>query len=215
MLIYGAMLSPYVRKVCLAAHEKGVAYELRLTSPHGTDPEFRAASPFGKIPALRDGDFTLADSTAIIAWLDAKYPNPPLYPAAPESRGRAVWFEEFSDTILGASGLKVLFNRLVGPKLLKLGGSEAIALEGEAELPAIYAYLESVAPADGWLAGDFSIADHAVASVIQSLTYVNVAPSPAQYPTIAAWLARVHARPAWQAVAAEEPATAPRKREPA
>ena len=210
MLIYGALLSPYVRKVCLAAHEKGLAYDLRLLSPNSPDPEFRTASPFGKIPAIRDGDYTLADSSAIVTYLDARYPEPALYPADPQLRGKAVWFDEYADTIVGASGLKVLFNRLVGPKLLKLGGDEAIAAQGEAELPPIWDYLESVAPADGWLAGPFSIADLAVASIIQSLSYVAVDPRPETYPAIAAWYARVRARPSWQAVAAEE--AAPRRR---
>lgn len=206
MLVYGALLSPYVRKVCIAAHEKGVPYQLKLSSPGNPDPEFRAASPFGKIPAIRDGDYTLADSSAIVAYLEAKYPETPLLPADPQARGKAVWFDEFADTIVGGSGLKVLFNRLVGPKLLKLGGDEAIAAQGEAELPPIWDYLESVVPVDGWLAGEFSLADIAVASIIKSLTYVNVDPKPETYPAIAAWLVRVHARPAWQAVAEEESA---------
>jgi len=206
MLVYGALLSPFVRKVCVVAHEKGVAYELKLLSPGNADPEFRAASPFGKIPAIRDGDYLLADSSAIVAYLDAKHPEPALLPANPQARGKAVWFDEFADTVVGHSGLKVLFNRLVGPKLLKIGGDEAIAAQGEAELPPLWNYLESVAPADGWLVGDFGLADIAVASIIKSLSYVKVDPRPDAYPAIAAWLARVHARPSWQAVAAEEAA---------
>ena len=210
MLIYGALLSPFVRKVCLAAHEKGVAYQLQMTAPGNVDPDFLAASPFGKIPAIRDGDYLLCDSTAIVSYLEARYPEPALYPADPQALGRVVWFDEYADTIVSGSGLKVLFNRLVGPKLLKVGGDEAIAAQGEAELPRIWDYLESVTATTEWLAGAFSIADYAVASVIQSLTYVAVDPSPEQYPATAAWLARVRARPAWQAVAAEE--AAPRRR---
>ena len=207
MLIYGALLSPYVRKACLAAREKGVAYELKLVSPNSPDPDFRAISPFGKIPALRDGDFTLADSSAIVTYLEAMYPDPPLLPADPRARGKAVWFDEYADTIVGGSGLKVLFNRLVGPKLLKVGGDEAIAAQGEAEMPRIWDYLESVAPADGWLVGPFSIADYAVAAMIESLGKVSVDPKPERYPATAAWLARVRARPAWQAVAEEDAAS--------
>ena len=127
MLIYGALLSPFVRKVCIAAAEKGIDWELRPTGPGGADPEFVAASPFRKIPAIRDGDFVLADSSAIVAYLEAKYPLPALVPLAAEERGLAVWFDEYADTILGAAGLKVLFNRLVRPKFMKLPGDEAIA----------------------------------------------------------------------------------------
>jgi len=206
MLVYGVFLSPYVRKVCLAAHEKGVTYELKRTPPGSTRPEFRAISPFGTIPAVRDGDYTLADSSAILAWMDAKFAGPALWPADAEARGRAVWFEELADGVIGGPGLKVLFNRYVAPVLMKVPGDEARAAEGEAELPRAWDYLERAVPDAGWLAGEFSIADHAVASMIASIDHAGAAPSPAVYPRIAAWLARVHARPAWQAVAAEEAA---------
>ncbi len=212
MLIYGGLLSPYVRKVGLAAVEKGIAWELILTNPGSPDADFRAASPFGKIPAMKDGDFALSDSSAIIAYLEAKYPTPALLPVDPQARGKAVWFDEFADTILCASGLKVLFNRLVGPKLLKIPGDEAIAAQGEAELPRIYAYLESVAPVEGWLVKDgFSLADIAVASILRTLEYVHVAPKPEEYPAIAAWYDRVRDRPAWQQIATQEDAVRRRR----
>ena len=207
MLIYGALLSPYVRKVCVIAAEKGLPFEMKFTPRGGTDAEFLAISPAGKIPALRDGDYALADSSAIAAYLDAQYPAIGLIPAEARARGRVVWFDEYADTVLGASGLKVLFHRLVAPKLLKLPYDEAVAEQGVAELPAIYRYLESVAPADGWLVGDgFSLADIAVASMFRSLSYVHVEPKAEDWPGLAAWYSRVCARPAWQQVAEMEAA---------
>ncbi|MDE2300964.1 MAG: glutathione S-transferase family protein [Sphingomonadales bacterium] len=206
MLIYGALLSPFVRKVCLAAEEKGIAYASKPAGPGSDNPGFLQASPFGKIPALRDGDFTLADSSAIIAYMDAKHPEPVLIPAAAEARGRVIWFDEYADTILAGAGLKVLFHRLVGPKLLKKAGDERIAAEGEAELPRIFDYLES-ACGEGWLVDDsFSLADIAVASQLRALEYVEVAPHAEPYPAITAWYARVRARPSWQTLAVAETA---------
>jgi glutathione S-transferase len=207
MLIYGALISPYVRKVGIAAAEKGIAWDLIPTSPRSPDPDFNAASPFGKIPAMQDGDYRLADSSAIVAYLEAKHPAPALLPTDAKARGKAVWFDEFADTMLCASGLKVLFNRFVGPKLLKVPGDEALAAQGEAELPPLYAYLESVCPAEGWLVGEkFSLADIAVASVFRSLQYVNVDPKPEQYPATVAWYGRVRERPSWQQIAVQEDA---------
>lgn len=212
MQLYGPLISPFVRKVALACAEKGVDYELVLVSPHAERPDFREASPFGKIPAIRDGDFLLADSSAIAHYLEAKHPSPALLPADPQARGRAVWLDEFADTLLATSALKILFNRLVAPKLLKLPYDEAIALEGEAELPPLFAWLEGQVPDDGaWMAGDaFGLGDIAVASVLRTLDYVASAPDPVAYPRIAAWYARVVARPAWQQVAAIE--DAPRRK---
>lgn len=210
MKVFGALLSPFVRKVCVALAEKGMAYELVLSSPGSPDPDFVAASPFGKIPAIRDGDYTLADSTAIVTYLEAKQPSPALLPAESQARGQAMWFDEFADTVYAASGLKILFNRLVAPRLLKLPYDEAIALQGEAELPRILDYLESVAPQQGWLAGTFSLGDISVASMLRSLAYVRHGPDAAKYPKTAAWYDRVAARPGWQAVAEMEAPVAER-----
>ena len=90
MILYGSTMSPYVRKVAAFAAEKGMAFELKPTRLADPDPDFRAASPFGKMPALVDGDYKLADSSAIIHYLEAKYPEPELIPADPELKGRTI-----------------------------------------------------------------------------------------------------------------------------
>ncbi len=205
MKIFGFPISPYVRKVHLVAAEKGVEVEMVLSDPREPLPEFLAASPFRKIPALQDGDYTLCDSTAIVTYIDAKHPEVPIFPADPAARGKAIWFEEFADTIMTAAGGKVVFNRFVGPKLLGLPGDEAAAEQGVTDLVPILAYLEGQAPAAGWLAGsEFSIGDIAVAAVFRSLGYVGLEPDAATHPATAAWYERVKARAAWQAVAALE-----------
>jgi len=202
MQLYGGLISPFVRKVALAAAEKGLNYELIMTNPWKPQPEFTAISPFGKIPALIDGDYNLCDSSAIIAYLNAQYPQVPLLPTEPKARGKAVWLDEFADTIFAGAGLKILFNRFVGPKLLKIEGNEAAAQEGEAELPRIFDYLESVTPESGWLLGeDITLADLSVASMLRTLAYVGIAPDAAARPHTAAWFARIVGRPAWQQVA--------------
>jgi glutathione S-transferase len=205
MKLYGALLSPFVRKVALVATEKGISWDLARGGPGSNDPEFLACSPLGKIPAIDDDGFTLADSTAIAFYLDGQYPDPKLIPDDPKLRGKAVFWDEFADTVLGASGLKILFNRLVGPKLLKVGGDEALALQGEAELPRWVDWFESQMPAEGWLLGEtFSLGDIAVASMLRTLAYVGHGVDAASRPKTAAWFARVAARPAWEAVAEME-----------
>lgn len=207
MKLYGGLLSPFVRKVAVVLGEKGVDYTPARGGPGSTDPEFLSVSPFAKIPAIDDEGFTLSDSSAIVHYLEAKYPQPALIPTDPKACGMAVWFDEFGDTIFAASGLKILFNRVVGPRLLGKPGDEALALEGEAELPRIFAYIESVVPEDGWLIeGGFSIADITVASMLCTLSYVGHGPNAEVYPKTAAWHARVTSRPSWQAVAVKEAA---------
>lgn len=207
MQVFGGLISPFVRKVCLVAAQKGVPFQLVLANPGNAIPEFVAASPFGKIPAIQDGDYGLCDSSAIIAYLEAKHPANPVIPAEAEACGRTVWFDEFADTILACSMQKILFNRFVGPKFMKVEGDEAAAREGEAELPRLFAYLEGVVPARGWLVGDsLTLADLSVASVLRSLRYVNWEPDPKSYPRLGAWYAKVRDTAAWQQIAAIEDA---------
>lgn len=207
MKVHGFPLSPFVRKVHVLAAEKGVAIEMVLGKPGEPSAEFLAASPFRKIPALQDGDFNLADSTAIVTYIDALHPEPPMLPGDARAKARAIWFEEFADTILVAAGGKVLFNRLVGPKLLGIPGDEAVAEQGMKELGPIMDYLEAHAPDGGWLAGDgFSIGDIAVACGLRSLGYIGLEPDPARHPRAAAWYERVTARPSWRLVAEREAA---------
>ncbi|WP_109796701.1 MULTISPECIES: glutathione S-transferase family protein [Novosphingobium] len=211
MKLYGALLSPFVRKVAVVATEKGISWDLARGGPGSTDPEFLAASPLGKIPAIDDDGFTLADSTAIAFYLDAQYPQPRLIPDDAKLRAKAVFWDEFADTVLGASGLKILFNRLVGPKLLKVGGDEAVALQGEAELPRWVDWFENEVPDGGWLLGDaFSLADIAVASTFRTLAYVGHGVDADARPRTAAWYARVAQRPAWAGVAEREDVVAKR-----
>lgn len=206
--IFGFPLSPFVRKAAVVAREKGVAYDLVPVNPRNPPPEFVAASPFRKMPAIQDGDYMLSDSTAIAAYLDRAHPEPAIFPTDAKELGRAIWFEEFADTIVASSGGKVVFNRFVSPKVLGMPGDEAMAEQGCAELQPMMDYLESQVPDAGWLVGGaYSIADISVATVLKTLDYVGACAHPESHPKSAAFYQRVLARPAWQAVVAEEQAS--------
>lgn len=188
MKLYGMSLSPYVRKVLIYAAEKGLELEVQpvgLGQPH-PDPE---ASPFRKMPGFRDGDFAISDSTAIITYLEAKHPEPSLTPDTPEDKARAVWFEEFADTILVGAGAKVFFNRVVAA-LIGREGDAAMADKALAEeMPPIYAYLENIVPEPGGhlVGGRLSVADIAVASPFVNMMHCGGSPDAATYPRLAAW----------------------------
>jgi glutathione S-transferase len=74
--IIGAPQSNYVWVVRIACHEKGVPYTLVPVMPHA--PEVDAIHPLGKIPALRHGNVTLAESRAICFYIDHMFSGPPL-----------------------------------------------------------------------------------------------------------------------------------------
>ena len=212
MIVYGNSISPFVRKVLAFAAEKGVAVEVVPGGMGRGGLAFAEASPFAKMPALRDPgadggrDFTISDSSAICAYIEAKHPEPALIPADPIARARVVWFEEFADTILAACGGRMFFNRLVAPRILKRDGDEAVALKAEnEELPPLLDYLEGVVPDEGFLVGDrLTLADLAVASPFANLHHLGWMSDPARWPRTVGYVARILARPSFAPLIAAE-----------
>ena len=198
MILYGAPVSPFVRKVLAFAAEKGVTLELVPIGLGDENPEFLACSPFRKMPGFTDGDFSISDSTAIVTYIDAKYPEVPLIPADPANRARAVWFDEFADTILTAAAGAIFFNRIVSPKFIGKPGDDAAAAKGEADMTPVCQYLESVIRPSGYLVGDsLTLADISVASPFVNAEHAGHVPDAATYPKLTAYLAAIHARPSF------------------
>lgn len=199
MIVYGSSLSPFVRKVLAFGAEKGIEMELKQTGLGNKDPEFIEASPFGKMPGLRDGDFAISDSSAIVAYLEAVKPEPNLIPTEARARARTIWFDEFSDTILFACGGKIFFNRIVAPKFLGQAGDEEAAAKAECEeLPLLLDYLEKTIPASFYLVEDrLTLADISVASPFANLQHLNVVIDEARHPKVKAYVAAILARPSF------------------
>ncbi|MGF1550186.1 MAG: glutathione S-transferase family protein [Sphingomonadaceae bacterium] len=206
MILYGSSFSPYVRKTLAFAAEKGIELDSRPIRLRDADPEFRQASPFGKMPAFRHpgagedgGDFLLSDSTAIIAYLDALKPEPVLIPAEPKARATAFWWEEFADTILAPAGAKIFFNRIVAPLFLQREGDEQAAAKAEAEeLPPLLDHLEAALGEDGHMVGGrLTLADLAVASPFANLRHLGIGIDAKARPKLAAFVAAMLARPSF------------------
>lgn len=207
MIVYGSSLSPFVRKVLVFAAEKGLAPETQPALPGSDAPEFRAMSPFGKIPAFRDGDFVISDSTAIVTYLEAKYPDPALIPAAPEARARTIWWEEFADTILVPAGAKCFFNRIVAPMLGRPQDLAAAAKAEAEELPPLFRFLEDSLPDSLCLVEErMTLADIAVASPLVNLGHCAAPIDAGTYPKLAAFFAHWTARPSLAPLLAQEQA---------
>ena len=88
--VYWGSGSAFAWRVLLALEVKQLAYESKLIEfskqEHKT-AEFLRLNPRGKVPTLRDGDFVVYESIAILQYLDRKYPQVPLFGTRAEDTG--------------------------------------------------------------------------------------------------------------------------------
>lgn len=198
MIVYGSSLSPYVRKTLAFGAEKGLTLENKVSAPGSPDPEFLACSPFRKIPGFKDGDFQISDSTAIITYLEALHPEPNLIPTDPRNRARAVWFEEYADTIMVGAAGPLFFNRIVGPRFMGMATDEAVCAKAENEtIPPLLDYLERTIPDSGFLLEDrLTLADIAVASPFANLGHLGFDLS--RWPKTKAYAEAILVRPSFE-----------------
>jgi len=203
--IHGAGLSPFVRKVRVVMAEKGLPYDLNPVTPFAPPPDWKTLSPLGKIPVYQDGDFSVPDSSVICAYLERRHPTPPLYPTNEEDWARAMFIEEYADTKLVEVSAPFFFQRIVRAKFLKQAADEEQVQKGAEAQPAVFDWLESKAPdGDGIVGGRFSIADVAVASPFLNLEHAGATLDAKRWPRLAAYLARVYARPSFKPLIEEE-----------
>lgn len=195
--LYGASLSPFVRKLRAALVEKGLEFEQVQVDPFRPPQNYRELSPFGRIPALRDGDRVLADSGVICAYLDAQYPQNALTPTDPYLKAQVQWFEKFGDYELApVLTFGVFRNRVLMRFLGKPCDEQHVASCLTGKMPPLMDYLETNAPEQGFIVGDrLTIADLAIATHFVNLGHGGEHIDTARWPKSAAYVQRILARP--------------------
>jgi glutathione S-transferase len=86
LVLCGLPISNYYNKVKLALLEKGIAFEEDHLGAAGVGAKSEEAlrdSPLGKIPFIRTAEGPLCESQAIVEYLEAGWPEPPLLPREP------------------------------------------------------------------------------------------------------------------------------------
>lgn len=98
MTVYGAPLSPFVRKLRLLLAEKGLDYQLQIVAPFNQPDWFFEISPLGRIPGFRDGELSLADSSVIAQYIEEQHPETiALYGHSAAERAQIRWLEKYAD----------------------------------------------------------------------------------------------------------------------
>ena len=210
LIVYGGAVSPFVRKVRVMLAEKGLEYTLENVNPFAPPPDYVNLHPLKRIPAFRDTDLpepnTLADSSIICDYLEHKYPKPALYPSDPYLRARALWFEEYADTAIAqAIGPGLFFERVV-KKMLKQPTNEEICIATlRDKVPGLFDYLEKELGSNQFLVGNaFSIADISIGTMFVNFAHADEKVDASRWPKLAAYVARLHARPSFVGVIEQE-----------
>ncbi|MDX1451934.1 MAG: glutathione S-transferase family protein [Oleiphilaceae bacterium] len=208
LTLYGAHLSPYVRKVRLALAVKELDYKHVIVIPFQKDhpPEFTQNSPLRKIPLLKAGDQFIPDSSVICQYLERAYPATPLLPEDAGKAARALWFEEYADSHMTAVIAGHLFAEkiLAGPLFNRAPNEDEIALAINEEIPGICAYLESQLEGDYLVDNTLTLADLAVGGLFVAMHHCDVACDAAKFPKVAAYIDRLLSHPAFVKTMQEE-----------
>lgn len=202
---YGVHGSPYVRKVFIALDIKDVTYEIVRQMPFSGDTEYLKINPLGKVPSLVDGDLTLCDSKVICQYLDNAYPEPRLYPMKPNDWAMALWYEDLAGGRVSELAARIFFQRFMRPLAFKQEpDEELIARIIEKDLPPMLDYLEGQIPTEGFIFGDFMMADLSIASPFINAAYAGYEVDESRWPNLAGLVARVKVQPQVAAVLVKE-----------
>ena len=204
LIVYGAPISPFVRKLVVAIGEKGLAFTNEDVNPFAAPEWFFEISPAKRIPVLRDTDFgtegvagTLPDSSVGCLYLERKFPTPSIYPADPYLYGRALWLEEYCDTELaGHVGLNV-FRPILFPVMSGKPPDLGRARKGwDEKLPPLFDYLERELAGGPFAVGDsFSVADIAIATHMINAELVVGPIDAKRWPSLSAHTRQISERP--------------------
>ncbi len=201
--------SPFAWRAMLMLEVKGIPYESKLLEFSKREHKTRAylrLNPRGKVPTLKDGDFVIYESLAIMAYLERKYPAPPLFGKSAEEAGLIWRVISENDAYLASAGDKIIRPIFFGKGLDQVDEIEQAAGAVRDELRA----METTLQRSDWLAGAaLSAADLAAFPFVQLLLRaaskeaaqplkLGLLPFAERFPAIAGWCARIEALPNYQ-----------------
>lgn len=203
MKLYNAGLSPNALRVRAVANELGIELEVvdvnlrDATEKVGT---LEPVNPNTKVPVLEDGDFVLWESRAINGYLASLRPEAGLYPTEPKARALVDQWSYWQAIHLGPAMRSVSFERYMKPKFGTGDPDETAIAPQLKDMAQFLAVLDGALAGKDWVTGELSLADFAIATTFGYRDVAGI--SLAEYPNVAAWIARLEARPSWQKAAA-------------
>lgn len=189
--LYYARPSLFARPVWLTLLEKHISFELISVDLSGKqfEPEFLALNPFSHIPVLVDGDFKVIESQAILDYLEAKYPDPPLLPGCAETLAtvRMVQYIALNELLPAIAGLLIHDVDTSDCHYAQVRATQTLTV------------LESILTDAPFVAGEqLTLAEIVAGSLVPALPNLEI--SLTLYPRLNAWTERLLSRPSWQEI---------------
>ena len=199
--LFGSKGSPNTARVQWCLEELGTPYTttlLDLAKGEQKKPEYVAINPNGRVPTLRDGDYVVWESAAIIAYLGDAYGAGRLVPSDAKGRGTVLQWLFWQNSDLGP--------HVGAPWYLKLnvrmgrGPLDPAAFAASVEKAhATLALFDRMLAGKDWLAGSaFSLADLSAAESVHLATISEV--DLARHPNVARWFTAATSRDAFKKV---------------
>jgi glutathione S-transferase len=207
--LYWGSGSPFAWRVMLTLEVKSLAYQsklLEMSKGEHKTPAYLQLNSRGKVPTLKDGDFVLYESLAIMSYLDGKYPEPPLFGNTPEETGLIWRCLTECESYLVSAGDKVVRPIFFGKGLDRVDEIQ----QGAQTVRQEFKSLDERLSRGAWLVGDrMTAADIGVFPLIQLLLRaaskeaaqpfnLGLLPLAQSYPNLAVWSRRIEALPNYQ-----------------
>jgi glutathione S-transferase len=209
LTLYWGSGSPFAWRVLLALEHKGLDYEsqlLQFDKQEHQSPYMLKLNPRGRVPVLKDGDYVVFESLAVLYYLDLKYPQRPIFGRTPEEAGvimRVICeYHEYAEPAVQKIVHAVFAGQVAGrfeelSDAMHIVGREARTIEGRLSK-------------EDWIVGEnYSAADMAIFPSIQLLRRAlsksqatelgaRFLPMEKNYPALARWIARIESLPGYE-----------------
>jgi glutathione S-transferase len=196
--LHGFPMSPNTRRALVMLEECAAPYEfvqVDLMSGEQKSPGYLALNPTGRVPALVDGDFILWESNAILVYLAAAHPEKKLGGQSPREIGEIARWAFMNAAHLSPNVARIFAHTIRLPPDKRI---PQLVEEGRAEVDRSLKPLDERLASREFLLDRLTIADLSLAPTLANAAMLSI--DLARFPHVAAWLARVTARPAWKKI---------------
>ena len=197
-IVHGIPGSPFLRAVIATLEEKGAPYQLKPLPPGGHRTEaYLAMHPFGRVPVIQHGDFTLYETQAVLRYIDATCDGAALQPKDPQTAARMNQLLGINDWYFFPKiGVPIVFQRIVGPILMGLTPDEAIIAAALPDAANCTGVIKGFLSDRAFLVGDaLTLADLHLYPHLAMLAQTPEGRSLMNGTRLEAWLQRMAARP--------------------